>query len=92
VVKQAAWDEVIFDYGGVLCYAPARQDVAQCAASNAFAVMASLLNTIYKVKAGPGFWMSRLSAIGTTIVVGAMMFVALSDCRSRRSPSCWAPS
>jgi putative hydrolase of the HAD superfamily len=31
VVKQAAWDAVIFDYGGVLCYAPARQDVAQCA-------------------------------------------------------------
>jgi len=25
------WDAVIFDYGGVLCYAPARQDVAQCA-------------------------------------------------------------
>jgi hypothetical protein len=31
VVKQAAWDAVIFDYGGVLCYAPARQDVAECA-------------------------------------------------------------
>jgi putative hydrolase of the HAD superfamily len=25
------WDAVIFDYGGVLCYAPAPQDVAQCA-------------------------------------------------------------
>ena len=25
-----SWDAVIFDYGGVLCYAPARQDVAQC--------------------------------------------------------------
>ena len=31
MVKQAAWAAVIFDYGGVLCYAPARQDVAQCA-------------------------------------------------------------
>lgn len=30
-MKQGAWDAVIFDYGGVLCYAPARQDVAQCA-------------------------------------------------------------
>ena len=29
--QQAAWDAVIFDYGGVLCYTPARQDVAQCA-------------------------------------------------------------
>jgi len=52
--------------------------LAVVAASNAFAVMASLLNTIYGVKEGPGFWISRLSAIGTTIVVGAMMFVALS--------------
>ena len=40
--------------------------------------MASLLNPIYGVKEGPGFWISRLSAIGATIVVGAMMFVALS--------------
>ena len=30
------------------------------------------------MKEGSGFWISRLSAIGTTIVVGAMMFVALS--------------
>jgi putative hydrolase of the HAD superfamily len=30
-VTTARWDAVIFDYGGVLCYAPARQDVAQCA-------------------------------------------------------------
>ena len=29
--QQTAWDAVIFDYGGVLCYAPARRDVAQCA-------------------------------------------------------------
>jgi putative hydrolase of the HAD superfamily len=33
-MKPAAWDAVIFDYGGVLCYAPARQDVAQCAAGS----------------------------------------------------------
>jgi putative hydrolase of the HAD superfamily len=30
-MMSTAWDAVIFDYGGVLCYAPARQDVAQCA-------------------------------------------------------------
>ena len=33
-MKPAAWDAVIFDYGGVLCYAPERQDVAQCAAGS----------------------------------------------------------
>ena len=27
----ARWDAVIFDYGGVLCYRPARQDIAQFA-------------------------------------------------------------
>ena len=48
------------------------------AASNAFAVLTSLLNTIYEVKEDPGFWKTRLRAIGTTIVVGVMMFVALS--------------
>lgn len=52
--------------------------LAVIAASNAFAVLTSLLNTIYEVKEGPGFWKTRLSAIGTTIVVGVMMFVALS--------------
>ena len=52
--------------------------LAVVAASNAFAVMSSLLNTIYDVKEDPGFWITRLSAIVTTIVVGAMMFVALS--------------
>jgi membrane protein len=52
--------------------------LAVITASNAFAVMASLLNTIYEVKEGPGFWKARLSAIGTTIAVGATMFVALA--------------
>jgi membrane protein len=52
--------------------------LAVVAASNAFAVLSSLLNTIYDVKEGPGFWITRLSAIVTTVVVGAMMFVALS--------------
>jgi membrane protein len=52
--------------------------LALIAASNAFAVMSTLLNTIYDVKQGPGFWRNRLSAIGITIVVGAMMFTALS--------------
>ncbi|HZD32303.1 MAG TPA: HAD family phosphatase [Candidatus Angelobacter sp.] len=27
-MKAATWDAVIFDYGGVLCYAPTREDVA----------------------------------------------------------------
>jgi len=48
------------------------------AASNAFAVMSSLLDAIYEVKESPGFWRNRLTAVGTTMVVGAMMFVALS--------------
>jgi membrane protein len=52
--------------------------LALIAASNAFAVMSSLLNTIYEVKESPGFWKNRLSAIGTTAVVAAMMFVALA--------------
>ena len=52
--------------------------LALIAASNAFAVMSSLLDAIYEVKEALGFWRNRLSAIGTTIVVGAMMFVALS--------------
>ena len=30
-MRNARWDAVIFDYGGVLCYAPAWRDVAQCA-------------------------------------------------------------
>ena len=52
--------------------------LAVIAASNAFAVMSTMLNTIYEVKKSPGFWRNRMSAIGTTMVVGAMMFVALS--------------
>lgn len=52
--------------------------LALIAASNAFAVMSTLLNIIYDVKQGPGFWQNRLSAIGITIVVGAMMFIAFS--------------
>ncbi len=30
-MSSIAWDAVIFDYGGVLCYAPSRKDVAQYA-------------------------------------------------------------
>lgn len=30
-MKSASWDAVIFDYGGVLCYAPSRQDLAEYA-------------------------------------------------------------
>ncbi len=33
-MKLAPWDAVIFDYGGVLCYAPAREDVTQYAADS----------------------------------------------------------
>ncbi len=47
------------------------------AASNAFAVMATLLNVIYGGKGATGFWKNRLGAIGTTLVVGAMTMVAL---------------
>jgi putative hydrolase of the HAD superfamily len=35
-VKSAPWDAVIFDYGGVLCYAPSRQDLADYARSSGF--------------------------------------------------------
>ena len=52
--------------------------LAVITASNAFAVLSSLLDVIYEVKDSPGFWRNRLSAIGTTMVVGAMMFVGLS--------------
>lgn len=52
--------------------------LAVITASNAFAVLSSLLNTIYGVKESPGFWRNRLGAIGTTMVLGAMMFVGLS--------------
>jgi membrane protein len=52
--------------------------LAVITASNAFAVLSSLLDVIYEVKDSPGFWRNRFSAIGTTMVVGAMMFVALS--------------
>ena len=40
----ARWDAVIFDYGGVLCYAPARQDVAQFAEGSGLDE-----NTFYKL-------------------------------------------
>jgi len=33
-VKLSSWDAVIFDYGGVLCYAPAREEVTQYAAGS----------------------------------------------------------
>lgn len=34
MVKSTSWDAVIFDYGGVLCYAPAREDVSEFAAGS----------------------------------------------------------
>jgi membrane protein len=48
------------------------------AASNAFAAMATALNTIYEVKETRSFWKSRLSAISVTFVEGGMSIVALS--------------
>ena len=44
--------------------------LAVLAGSNAFAVLASLLEHELRGKEGPGFWKTRLSALGTTIVVG----------------------
>jgi|SRR5271166_114770 len=52
--------------------------LAVIAASNAFAVMATLLDTIYGVKETKGFWKNRLSAIGLTVVVGGMTIIALT--------------
>ncbi len=34
VMRSSPWDAVIFDYGGVLSYAPARQDLAEFASSS----------------------------------------------------------
>lgn len=52
--------------------------LAVVAASNAFAAMATALNTIYEVKETRSFWKSRLSAISVTFVEGGMFTVALS--------------
>src|SRR5271166_3182931 len=52
--------------------------LAVIAASNAFAVMATELNTIYDVRETRTFWSKRLSAIYVTFVVGGMTTVALS--------------
>lgn len=48
------------------------------AASNAFAVLANLLDVIYNVENPKRFWRHRLSAIGTTMVEGGLIIVALS--------------
>jgi membrane protein len=53
--------------------------LAVIAASNAFAVMATELNTIYQVRETRTFWQKRLSAIYVTFVVGGMTTVALSS-------------
>jgi membrane protein len=52
--------------------------LAVVAASNAFAAMATALNTIYEVKETRNFWRSRLSAISVTFIEGGMSTVALS--------------
>jgi len=52
--------------------------LAVIAASNAFAVLATELNTIYDVRETRTFWSKRLSAIYVTFVVGGMTTVALS--------------
>jgi membrane protein len=52
--------------------------LAVIAASNAFATMASALNTIYEVKETRNFWSSRVSAISVTFIEGGMSTIALS--------------
>jgi membrane protein len=52
--------------------------LAVIAASNAFAAMATALNTIYEVKETRAFWKSRLSAISVTFIEGGMSTIALS--------------
>lgn len=52
--------------------------LAVIAASNAFAVMITALNTIYEGDKPQSFWRSRLNAIYITFVVGGMTTVALS--------------
>ncbi len=51
---------------------------AMVTASNAFAVMAGLLNRIYEGEERQSFWKSRLEAIYVTIVVGGLAIVGLS--------------
>lgn len=51
--------------------------LAVIAASNAFAAMASALDTIYEGSGTRSFWKGRLSAIGVTFAVGGMIAVAL---------------
>jgi membrane protein len=51
---------------------------AVVAASNAFAFLSDVLNKIYEGKETQSFWRSRLAAIGVTVIVGGMAFVALS--------------
>ena len=52
--------------------------LALIAASNAFAVLATELNTIYAARETRSFWNKRLSAIYVTFAVGLMTTVALS--------------
>jgi membrane protein len=52
--------------------------LALVSASNAFAAMASALNTIYEVKETQTFWRSRWSAIVVTLIEGGMSTVALA--------------
>src|SRR5208283_1532899 len=52
--------------------------LAVIAASNAFAIMASALNTIYEVKETRTFWKSRVSAISVTFIEGGLSTIALS--------------
>jgi membrane protein len=52
--------------------------LAMITASNAFAEMSSVLDAVYEVPEMRGFWRNRLTAIGTTFVVGGMTIVALS--------------
>ena len=75
----AAWDAVIFDYGGVLCYAPAQEDVARFAASSGLdeATFLKLYAETrdYYGRAAAGYsahWQRVAQAAGTTISEAAV--------------------
>jgi putative hydrolase of the HAD superfamily len=89
------WDAVIFDYGGVLCYAPSRQDVARYAHSSGLdeATFLQLYSETreYYGRAAAGYeahWQRMASAAGLEISETAVKeFIANeSDLWTRPNP------
>ncbi len=89
------WDAVIFDYGGVLCYAPSRQDVARYAHSSGLdeATFLQLYSETreYYGRAAAGYeahWQRKASAAGLEISETAVKeFIANeSDLWTRPNP------